>query len=395
MLADTSKNYLVLTLVVVFAYLAKTLISIDISHIFWDLNVYDRGVSDYLKGDDPYRHNASLLFIYHPYVLKAFVFLNDLFNIKIWFICFYFFATTFFIRELLFLSKTAQKTFSVQKENISFVLLAAALCFGDAGLHAIKTGNVTIFLHFSLIASFFYAYRSGSIKGILSYALLITFFSVIKPYLLAYVLLLPYLTRRNSIFYLGLLICLFCFLIWVSGSYLTPELYSNFMGALHYQTLGKGDLGYSVFGLFVHKTEAFYGITFHSLIMLSYLLLIFLYAKVTRLDWRSSYFIPLLIIFIIFINPRMKVYDFPIAILFGYLHLWLFSISQLRATKVIFASMVLASVPTLFGLLKVRFGFEPSEILTNIRIFHILGFIVVLFGIINAAYVQWRSVKSS
>lgn len=395
MLAGTSKNYLILILLVVFAYLAKTLINIDISYIFWDLNVYDRGVSDYLKDDDPYRQDVSLLFIYHPYVLKVFVFLNDLFNIKIWFIFFYFVVTAFFIREFLFFSKAAQKTFSVQKENISLILLAAALCFGSAGLHAIKTGNVTIFLHFFLIAAFFNAHRSSSRKRILSFALLITFFSIIKPYLLAYVLLLPYLTRRNSIFYLGLLICLFCFLIWVSGSYLTPELYSNFMSALHYQTLGKGDLGYSVFGLFVSKIGAFYSIIFHSLIMLSYLLLIFLYTKVTRLDWRSSHFIPLLIIFIIFINPRMKVYDFPIAILFGYLHLWLSSISQLRATKVIFASMVLALVPNLFVLLKVLYDFEPSGILTNTPIFHILGFIVVLFGIINAAYGQWRSFKTS
>ena len=91
----------------------------------------------------------------------------------------------------------------------------------------------------------------------------------------------------------------------------------------------------------------------------------------------------------------MKVYDFPIAILFGYLHLWFSGRSQLRALKVMVGSIVLASVPTLFLLFKVLYAFEPNEILMNARFFQIFGFIVVLLGIFNTAYEQWRSVKTS
>lgn len=393
-MADTSKNYFILTLIVVLTYIAYSLITIDVSHIFWDLNVYNRAVSDYIQGVDPYRRDVSLLFIYHPYVLKAFISLHELFSTKMWLLCFYFVATTFFVREFLYFSKTTQKISSVKKENIPILLLLASLCFGEAGLIAIKTGNITIFLHFFIIAAFLSAHRRSSIKGVVLFALLITLCSVIKPYLLAYVLLLPYLTRRYSIFYVVLLVCLFFFLIWLSGNYLMPELYSNFMSALHYQTLGKGDLGYAVFGLFVRKTGEFYGITFHSFIMLSYLLLIFVYSKVIGSDWRSSSFIPLMIIFIIFINPRMKVYDFPIAVLFGYLHLWLSGISQLRASKVIFASIVIASVPKLFMLLQALNALEANGILSNNRLFHIIGFMVIILGIISAAYEQWRSVKT-
>ena len=117
-MADTSKNYFILTLIVVLTYIAYSLITINVSHIFWDLNVYNRAVSDYIQGVDPYRRDVSLLFIYHPYVLKAFIFLYELFSIKMWLLCFYFVATTFFVREFLYFSKTTQNISSVKKENI-------------------------------------------------------------------------------------------------------------------------------------------------------------------------------------------------------------------------------------------------------------------------------------
>jgi len=390
------KKYRIFILTIAFSYIAKNLYTIDINRLLWDLSVYVRAVNDYIQGNDPYRQDVSLLFIYHPYVLKTFTFFNYLFSIKIWLICFYVTASTMFIREFFLFSRLHQETFSAENKNFIVLLLLAAVCFGDAGLVAVKTGNITIFLHFLLLATFFYAYREKSKKSVMIFALSIIICSIIKPYLLAYVLLLPFLRRWRTMLYLGLTIFLVCFFIWMSGAIAMSELYSSFMNALQHQTLGKGYLGYSIFGLIQGKTGKPLGLILHSVIMLSYLFLVLLYSKKLGSHWNSSQFIPLVIIFIIFINPRMKVYDFPIAILFSFLYLWLFVKSPARAVKVIVISMLLSSVPTAYRVLVALGDFESNPLLLNTHhLFHILGFILVLVGIMFSAFEQLKSVSSS
>lgn len=384
-------KYWVLTLTIVCAHIAKNIFNIDLANLFWDLNVYIRAINDVVQGTDPYRQDVIYLFIYHPYVLKTFIFFNYFFNIKIWLVCFYFVSCAFFIRELLLFSRLNRETFSSEKENLIIFVLLAALCLGDAGLVAIKTGNITLFLHFLLLATFFYAYRKKSYMSIILLVLIITITTVIKPYFLAYVLLLPYLTRKSSALYFGLSIFFVCFLIWISGGTVTPDLYSSFMKALQYQTLGQGDLGYSIFGLVHTKTGKPLGIIFHSLIMLSYLLLLLLYSKKSGLRMRSSHFIPLIIIFIIFINPRMKIYDFPIAILFSYLYLWIYGKSQACTVKIIAISMFLSAVPNIFRIFEALKIFEPNGILLNIPLFQIFGFVFIMIAILFYAFKQSKS----
>lgn len=391
MVSYSFNKYWVLTLVIVSSYIAKNLFNIDLNYLFWDLNVYVRAVNDVVQGTDPYRQDVIYPFIYHPYVLKTFTFLNYFFSIKIWLVCLYFVSCAFFIYELVLFSRLNRETFSSEKENLIILVLLAALCFGDAGLVAIKTGNITLFLHFLLLTTFFYAYRKKSCTSTTLFVLIIIINSVIKPYFLAYVLLLPYLIRKSSALHFSLSIFLVCFFIWISGETVTPDLYSSFMKALRYQTLGQGDLGYSIFGLVHTKTGKPLGIIFHCLIMLSYLLLLLLYAKKSGLRMRSSYFIPLIIIFIIFINPRMKIYDFPIAILFSYLYLWIYGKSPARTIKIIAISMFLSAVPNIFKIFKALKIYEPNEILLNIPLFQIFGFLSVMIAILFYSFNQSKS----
>ena len=364
------------------------LLSLDLNHLLWDLNVYTRAVSDYAQGNDPYRDNVSFLFIYHPYVLKTFVFLNYFFSIKIWLVCFYFVSGIIFIREFLLFSRL-HKEVEDKDQNLSIVLvLFAALCFGGTGLLALKTGNITLFLHFLLLAAFFYSHREKSGETPFTYAFIIIVASVIKPNFLAYVLLLPYLMRQISVLYVISLTCFVSLLVWLSAKIIMPDLYASFMGALHYQTIGKGDLGYSIFGLIQNKIGEAFGIFFHSVIMLSYLSLVLFYARKSGLDWRSKHFIPLIIIFIIFINPRMMIYDFPVAILFGYFYLWIFGRSSLRAVRVIVLSMLISSVPITFNLFAKLGVFEPIGILMNSALFQFFGLLILLVAIFFSALGQ-------
>jgi len=393
MVYDPLKKYWMVIFIIACSCIVMNLLSLDLNHLLWDLNVYTRAVSDYVQDNDPYRYNVSFLFIYHPYVLKTFVFLNYFFSIKLWLVCLYFVSGAFFIREFLIFSRL-QKEAVVKDQNLSIVLLLlAALCFGGTGLLALKTGNITIFLHFLLLAAFFYSYREKFGEIPFTYTFLIIVASVIKPYFLAYVLLMPYLMHQISVLYIISLTCFVSFLVWLSATIIMPYLYVSFMGALHYQTIAKGDLGYSIFGLIQNKTGIAYGIFFHSVIMLSYLSLLHLYARKSGLDWRSNHFIPLIIIFIIFINPRMMVYDFPVAILFGYFYLWIFGGSLLRAVRVIVLSMLVSSVPIICNVFVKLGGIEPIGILMSSALFQFFGLLILLVAIFFAVLGQVNSYR--
>jgi hypothetical protein len=162
MAADLSKNYLILNLIIAFLYIAKSLIIIDISYIeFWDLNVYDRAITNDGPGAHPYRQDVSPLFVYHAYVLKTFMLLNHLFSIKIWLGCFCFATTTLFFREFLVFAKIAQKTSSVQKSKYYCSFVSNVALFWRCWINCNKDRNHYDFSTLFLIAIFF-THISGS-----------------------------------------------------------------------------------------------------------------------------------------------------------------------------------------------------------------------------------------
>ena len=64
----------------------------NIHDYLWDFGVYERAVSDYGKGLNPYRTDIGLLFVYHPVVLKFFCFVDSFFGLDLFFFGFLLFV---------------------------------------------------------------------------------------------------------------------------------------------------------------------------------------------------------------------------------------------------------------------------------------------------------------
>jgi hypothetical protein len=345
------------------------------SGLLWDLNVYDRAVYDFINNDFPYRTDISLQFVYHPYVLMMLDSLRKVLALKPMLMLLYLLATIFFGKQLFqYVCLIKQKEKLTTSLSI-FWLIVPSIGFGGAGIDAFQTGNLTLFLHFLVLGTFFTAKKNSTCKFIFLFQCSILFAAIVKPYYLAYLILLIYLTDYRRFTLLTLITVSLAAVIWLSASIFTPNLYEQFVTSLVHQTLGKGDLGYAIFGLLRRFTGDSISILVHVAVMLLVLMGIIVFIKQEGYDLRSEKIIPLVIAFIIFLNPRMKEYDFIIAIFFSYL--FLFLVNQPVYLKAVCLSWGIATVP-LFSAIAIKLGLmEPIKILTAQYHFQILGFLVL------------------
>ncbi|WP_340297080.1 MULTISPECIES: hypothetical protein [unclassified Roseobacter] len=380
----TIEAYLIFILAIVCLLILSNIISLNTNGFLWDLDVYTRAVNDYSQGVDPYRDDVGFLFVYHPYVLKFFSFLSHILRIELWLLALYFISTIFFFREFIFFSRSSHNSPSKEVKFSVFSIILVSLCYGGAGLTAIQTGNITIFLHFFLLAVFLNSYRKKSLKKYYFLAFSIFLSSIVKPYLLAYVIIFPCLSLNYRVLYFIPAVIFASAAIWLSGPLLAPDLFEKFMSALKYQTIGKGDLGYTIFGLIAHRVGEANGIIIHTFTMLFFLISFIVYLKNFNFNFQSERFFPLIIVFVIFVNPRMKIYDFPIAVLFGYYYLWSSSLSLFKVIRVIAFSLFISSTPLLSAAFR-KFGiFEPSDFLLDPRLFQIIGFSFIFAIIVSS-----------
>ena len=360
--------------------------SLDSVGFLWDLDVYDRAVNDYIHGGLPYRTDVFLQFIYHPYVLMMLDLIRAILVLKTMLLLLFVLATIYFGKYLIqyiFLREQQEKLIS----QLSILwLVVPSIGFGAAGIVAFQTGNLTIFLHFLVLGTFFTAKKNPMNHRIFLFQCSILFAAIIKPYFLAYLILLIYLTDYKRTTLLTLITVSLTAIIWLSASFLVPDLYEQFVISLSHQTLGKGALGYSVFGLVRRFTGDSLGIVVHGVVMLIALIGLLVFIKRKGYNLRSEQMIPLAIVFIIFLNPRMKEYDFPIAIFFSYL--FLFLEKQSYYLKAVCLSWGIATIP-FFAAIAIKLDLiGPLKIFTAHDYFQILGFIVILTFIIS-------SIKSS
>ena len=104
---------------------------------FWDLNVYQNSVNIFNSGGSPYLDLEGLKFVYSPYVLILFSLLGK--NLSLFLILYYISSSLLILKKNLGL------------QLILYSIISSLFFFNDFFSKSIATGNLTIFLHFSIL----------------------------------------------------------------------------------------------------------------------------------------------------------------------------------------------------------------------------------------------------
>ena len=290
-------SFFLLGIISGFFYLFKT----NADLFFLDLDIYQKAINEFNLGNSAYKSYGGLYFVYSPYILIFFSWFNE--NLT-YFLLFFYILTLIF-----FLSLKQNRTI------IYFSLISSIIFLNHSLVKSLISGNITIFLHLMIITV--YSLKDIKFKNI--YFLIIIFISsIIKPYMLAYLLL--YINQKNLFkSFIKIFLVSIIFLSFFSSQYFFyPNYFIDFINSLYNQSVGTPivadqDIGlapYSIFSYFFDKKT--------SLILHFILILIVFFSfyqkllmSINLLDEKIKkkiYFF-LMIILIIFLNPRMKIYD--------------------------------------------------------------------------------------
>jgi len=327
--------------------------------IFWDLGIYEKAAVLFNGGGNPYELNGYLSFVYHPLVLRFMALFGHYLGTAL--MGAYLASLLFFVSSL-----------GSNRSWWLYSFLAFAYC--GIGTVSIGSGNVTVFFHLTLLGILLRSIQheetleDSSSKLTVTFILTVVIFSLVKPYMLAY-LLIPLVstwktTQQKSIGILTILAGSILGLILLLSSLYFGSEFQSFLSAVQGQTIGKRDLGY---GLVMYFYEYYLSagpliyraFVLHFVILGAMILIVLFLAKRSGL-LNSARFTLLLYFLLTILNPRLKVYDlFPALIaLFifalplkqGFMTKWLFvigytlSLSQLAGTP-LFAHTGILSDP--------------------------------------------------
>ncbi len=270
---------------------------------FWDYHVYEKGLSCYAQGPNPYAcASGDFPFVYPPIFLKIF----SVIDFPIAFIA------------LILISAAGFASISVSlKSFIPYHRLAPCLILGfligGSGFASIQTGNISVFAHLLLVSLSYLLYTKRSIYTLAPHAIAIILFSAIKPYFLAYALLYLFLPRRSLFAFVAVLLSVAG--IYIAQPALYPQLWADFQVAIYNQIIQHGDAGLTIFGVFSRFGMGKVGFLVHLLLMLLVVLAsaTLRYRHGQRSVQISSaselfYFLAILIL----LNPRLMSYDFSV-----------------------------------------------------------------------------------
>lgn len=283
---------------------------------FWDTEVYIRAINTAESYGSPYDFDDSVpvllaKYAYHPYVLQTTVILNRLFPIQLWFCFFFIFSLLFFVRELYLTYGVSSPDNVAKRSKIKFVGFLLLVGFiGSSPLIAIASGNVALFLHFFLIALSLRSIRLE--KSLAALSIFCALAAVVKPYYLAYLAIVLFYstTKRRGLALVATSLLLFIS-IYFSAAYLVSSSFSSYLEAVRYTTSGVQDWGFSFYGILRRRLGDELAIFSHLAILTS--VIAFPSYLKFRLNFASSELLwcfPLIMYFIICLNPRMKEYDF-------------------------------------------------------------------------------------
>ncbi len=273
---------------------------------FWDLDVYQNAINIFNSGGSAYSDLDGLKFVYAPYTLILFSLLGS--NLSLSLVLFYLSSSLSILRQRL------------GSQLIIYSIISSLLFYNDFIAKSIATGNLTIFLHFSIISSA--CVRSK--KHIELFLLTVAICSLIKPYLFAYVFLGFTLWPNKRRYIKGIVITaiLVAFLS-ASQLFLTPDLFAGFTESLFAQAIGDldgpgRDVGLAPYWIFGNFLDRQYALGLH------FIFVIFLGKSFVNLGKSIDKFINkedakkliffISLLFITFLNPRMKVYDYWIVL---------------------------------------------------------------------------------
>jgi hypothetical protein len=279
--------------------------------IFWDLVIYEKAIGVFNAGGNPYDLNSYLSFVYHPLVLRFMAFFGSYLGIAL--MGAYLASLAFFATSL-----------GSNRSWWFYSFLAFAYC--GFGTIAIGSGNVTVFFHLVLLGLLLRSIRDNEafgrglskLTGV--FILAVVVFSLVKPYMLAY-LLIPLISswktvRQKSIWSLIFLAgAILTLTLLLSSLYFGAE-FQTFLSAVHGQTVGKRDLGYGLvmyfYDYYLSAGSLIYrAFVLHFAILSALILMILILAKLSS-QLNTSRFALLLYFLLTILNPRLKVYDlFP------------------------------------------------------------------------------------
>lgn len=277
---------------------------------FWDLHPVFNAINDYALGLNPYRFQEQSMFIYHPLVLRLLSSINGLIDISTFFNVAYVLTLTWFIFESIrFLGNREAKLSLYQS-------ILIAMTFGGVAINALLCGNFSAYFHLIVISLIFNYLNRPRILGLFLFGIAMVCFAIVKPYFLAYVVFyFLVLSPRNAIA-TGILTSLTLLALWFGGALLFADQYSDFLQALQYQLVAKNDLGgYSTLRLFGPYLGYQWAFILHvTIVGLVCLLALIRISRNQLLAYDLKSQALLLILFIIFANPRIVFYDFFAAI---------------------------------------------------------------------------------
>jgi hypothetical protein len=240
-----------------------------------------------------------------------------------------------------------------------YTFLAFAYC--GIGTISIGSGNVTVFFHLVLLGILLrhITYDNTSVisprPSFTGFILAVLLFSLIKPYLLAYLLIPIVMTWRSNqqkstwslMLVSGFVLAI---MLLLSSLYFGTE-FQAFLAAVQGQTIGKHDLGYGLVMYFYEYYRSAGPLIYRAFVLhfaiLSILILAILYlAKRSQLI-QKPHFVLLLYFLLTILNPRLKVYDlFPALIA---LFIYASALDQSRVVKAIFIFAYALSLKQLAG----------------------------------------------
>jgi hypothetical protein len=314
--------------------------------IFWDLGIYEKAVNVFNAGGNPYELNGYLSFVYHPLVLRVMAWLGNYLGPTL---------IALYIASLLFF-------FSSLGGNRSWWLysfLAFAYC--GIGTISIGSGNITVFFHLVLLGILLRSINaeqtlkanSGKLSTI--FILAVAVFSLVKPYMLAYLLIPLVLTwktqQQKSIWSLTFLAGLVLALTLLLSSLYFGTEFQSFLSAVQGQTIRKRDLGYGLVMYFYEYYLSAGSLIYRAFVLhfaiLGAIILTTLYLAKRSGILNSSRFTLLVYFLLTILNPRLKVYDlFPALIA---LFIYASAFEQSRLVKGLFLIAYGLSLSQLVG----------------------------------------------
>ena len=274
----------------------------NMNSIFWDLDVYRFAINSFENGIDPYIDRQGFDFLYPPLVLKLLVFINKLIPIEIFIVGATLAAFGYLIRSFALLQQITIK-------GVDVLFLSLITCFGyfGWGYLAFFSGNLSTLGHLTILGVFLRYIRQPFLMQGLLLCIVIIIFSLVKPYFLAYSLLLLIQNFKKMIACAVLTSSLTIAILYFSFLY-NRSMFESFLRNLTAGTIDNSDLGYSLFSLLYPNYGLDFSIlshlTFFSLGLVIYFKRVRILGIIPSFIWLSS--------LSILSNPRVKEYDLVI-----------------------------------------------------------------------------------